>query len=311
MAREIEVTIGTLQLNQHLSAENDFYVLKDTPEIFSTLSTRQSDRDKQGGHGSEDSLSQYEARVMPFKGEIHASSQDARKTMEYQLQQAVSLSIAQDFDGDDGYRLVLITDEDGIAKQIYAKILDPVEFELIDIALPEARKFSFMLYAKDPELYSQTTQTGNGPESYLKTTLTVQDGLLPLFQDGTLPTVQDAIAASMNITNNGTFGSAPIITVTGPTTNPIVKNETTGRAMNFSGGSGITLKAGETLTIDVASQTIVYKDETGTESDISGLLTTDSNWIFIEPGSNVITLFDDTPDDLSGQLQLVWRDSWI
>jgi len=311
MALEIEVTIGNVLLNQNLSPAADFYVLRDTAELLSTLSTRKSDKDKQGGHGTEDSLSQYEARILPFKGEIHASSQSTRITMEKSLKRAVGLQVAQDFDGDDGYKLILITDEDGIAKQLYAKVLDPPEFELIETAMPECREFSFVMYAKDPTLYAQTLSSGSGPESYLTTTFKVQDGALPTIKDGALPTAQDAIATSMSITNNGTFGTAPVIIISGPTTDPVLENITTGRKMDFSSGGGITLAADETLTINVASQTITKKDTQGDETDASGTLTTDSNWIFVEPGNNIFTLFDATPDDLSGQLSIQWRDAWI
>jgi hypothetical protein len=311
MALEIEVTIGSVLLNQNLAAGSDFYVLKDTPQLLSTLSTRKTDKDKQGGHGTEDSLSQYQARILPFKGEIHAASQSARKTMEKNLIQAIGLSVAQDFDGDDGYKLLLITDEDGIGKQIYAKVIEPPEFELLDIAEPEMRKFSFVMYAKDPALYAQILSSQVGPESFLTTTLTVQDGELPSFGDGDLMVIQDTYAATLTATSNGTFGTPPVIVVSGPSTDPRVKNVTTGREMDFSNGAGVTLLSGETLTINVANQTIVKTNTLGAESDQSGALTTDSDWIFIEPGSNDFTLQDATPADLSGQLSVQWRDAWI
>lgn len=311
MALEIEVTIGSVLLNQNLSAANDFYVLKDTPELLSTLSTRKSDKDKQGGHGTEDSLSQYQARILPFKGEIHASSQAVRKTMENNLIKAIGLSVAQDFDGNDGYKLLLIADEDGIGKQIYAKLIEPPEFVLLDVAAPEMRKFSFVMYAKDPALYAQALNSEDGPESFLTTTLTVQDGDLPAFGDSDLMVIQDTYAATLTATNNGTFGTPPVIVVSGPATDPRVKNTTTGREMDFSNGAGVALLAGETLTINVANQTITKTSTLGVQTDQSGALTTDSDWIFIESGDNDFTLQDATPADLSGQLLVQWRDAWI
>lgn len=311
MPLEIEVTIGTLHLNQSLAAGGDFYLLKDTPELLSTLSTRKSDRDKQGGHGTEDSLSQYGARTLPFKGEIHASSQESRKTMEKSLMQAIGLSAMQDFAGDDGYKLVLIRDEDGIAKQIYAKVIDPPEFEVLDTAMPEARKFSFVMYAKDPVLYAQSLNEKLGPESFLSTTLTAQEGLLPTFREGVTPIIQDAFSASVTAINGGTFGTPPVMIIEGPTLNPILKNATTDREMDFSSGDGLTLLESETLTINVGNQTIVKRDGAGVETDESGALTLSSDWIFLEPGANLLTLRDDTPDALFGQLIVQWRDAWM
>jgi hypothetical protein len=311
MPLEIEVTIGTLHLNQSLSAGSDFYLLQDTPSLLSTITTRKSDRDKQGGHGTEDSLSQYGPRTLPFKGEIHASSQEMRKWMEKSLMQAVGLSALQDFAGDDGYRLLLITDEDGIAKQIYAKLVDPPEFELVDTAMSESRKFSFVMYAKDPALYAQELSEKTGPESFLSTTLTVQEGLLPTFRENVSPVIQGAFSASVTAVNAGTFGTPPVMIISGPSLNPRLKNATTGREMDFSAGSGLTLLEGETLTINAGNQTVVKRDAIGAETDESGTLTLTSDWISLDPGANLLTLRDETPDALLGQLSVLWRDAWM
>lgn len=308
MPVEIEVTIGALHLNQSLEAGSDFFLLKETPALLSTLSTRRSDRDKQGGHGTEDSLSQYGARTLPFKGEIHASSQQARKSMEKQLLQTVGLSALQDFAGDDGYRLLLFKDEDGIDKQIYAKIVDPPEFELLDTAMPESRKFSFVMYAKDPALYGQSLSEKNGPESFLRTSLTVQEGSLPEFREGISPTIREAYSASVTAENLGTFGTPPVLTVSGPAENPRIENVTTGKVMEFS---DLTLLEGELLLINCSNQSATKIDAFGEETDVTGSLTLSSDWLSLEPGSNVLTLRDETPDVLLGQLFVQWRDAWM
>jgi len=308
-ANELEVTIGSLLLNQNLTTTS-FYVLKNTPEILSTLSTRKTDSAKQADHGTEDSLSYYGARILPFEGEMWSTSQSARVTMEKALKEELALPVAQAYDDADGYLLVLITDEDGLSKQLYAKVLEPPKIELMDTALVEARKFSFVLYAKDPALYSQTLTTVTGPESYTFTTMTLQDDALPELKDGALPELQDDTGAEMTGTNSGNWGTAPVITLTGPLENPVVGNSTTGKSMDFSGGAGVSLAAGDTLEIDVAAKTAT-KTSGVTETDVTGNLTTTSEWIFIEPGANILTIFDETPDDLTGQMSVSFRSTWI
>lgn len=308
---DLELTIGSVALNQSLTAGSNFYILRNTPEILSTLSTRKTDLDKQGEHGTEDSLSYYGPRILPIEGEIWADTQANRITLEKALRKAVSLSVAQDFGGDDGYVLVQITDEDAIPKQIYAKVLEPPKFTLIESAMPEARGFSFVLYAKDPTIYAQSLSTATGPESYTTTGFTIQDADLPTFKDGALPSFQDDTGNDMSATNSGTFGTPPTMVISGPTTDPIITNSTTDRKMEFSAAGGVALLAGETLTIDVGARTVTKTDTGGTETDESGKLSTDSEWIYIVPGANVFSMFDDTPDSLLGQLALSWRNAWI
>lgn len=311
MAQELEVTIGSVELNQNLSPGNNFFVLHNTAELLSTLSVRKTDVERQGGHGTEDSLSFYEARILPFDGELHASSQSARITLEKSLRSAVSLPVAQNFADDDGYVLVLFTDEDAIGKQIYAKILEPPTFSLIQRAMPESRRFSFVMYAKDPTIYAQDLTEEEGPESFNTTTFTIQDDDLPEFKDGALPTFQDDIESELTVTNDGTYGTPPTIVLTGPTTNPVITNTTTGKAMTFNRNGGLTLADDtETLTIDVNARTIVKNDGVS-DTDESGKLSLDSEWIYIEPGANVFTVFDDTPAVLESQMTISFRSAWI
>jgi hypothetical protein len=313
-ATEIAITIvptlgSSVALNQNLGSSG-FYVLRNTSEILSTLSTRKTDRNKQGAHGSEDSLSFYEARILPFEGELHADTQANRVTMEQALKAALALPIAQSYDENDGYVLVQITDEDSIAKQLYAKILEPPKFEVIDSGMPESRRFEFVLYAKDPVIYAQALTSVSDTESFDGTTFTFVDGDLPTFKDGDLPTFQDVQSNLMTVNNTGNYGSPPVFTVTGPTTDPVIENITTGKKMEFSKGGGLTLTGSQTLTVNVLDGTII-KTSGATETDVSGTLSDDSEWIFLQPGTNVFRLYDDTVDDLTAQLAVDFRPAWI
>ncbi len=310
-ALEIEVTIGTVSFNTDIDAPGpNMFLLTNTEQILDALATRRTDTPKEGEHGVQDSPSYYEARILQFHGELHATSQAERVAMEQQLDAAVALSRSQSFDGDDGYKLILITDEDGIEKQLYAKIIEMPSYRLIETGAPEDRTFDFSMYACDPAIYAQELQEGIGPESYTTTDFTFQDGDLPTFQDGDLPTFQDGLGSVMIVNNSGNFGSPPLIIITGPTENPVITNLATGKKHDFNRNGGVTLLADETLTINTASLTAI-KTVSGVETNVRTKRTLDSTWFDIVPGENQITLFDDSGGTLEGQMAVDFRPSWI
>ena len=309
-AIEIAVRIGTVTLNASYSPGASCYVLTSTEEILDALRTRRTDTPKQGDHGSEDSLAFYDPRVLLFRGEMHATSQSQRVSMQQALDQAVSLPRQQSFAGDDGYKLLLISDEDGVEKQLYAKIDQMPRYSLVDDGMPESRRFEFVMFAADPAIYAQELSEITAPESYDSTTFTIQDEDLPTFQDGGLPTFQDVQGQILEIENEGNFGAPPLIVITGPTTNPVIENETTGKKLAFTRNGGLSLNSGETLTINCTAQTAI-KTVSAVDTSVKSKMSLDSEFFDIVPGVNDITLFDDTPDDISSQMVVSFRSSWI
>lgn len=309
-ATEIQVTIGDVTFNTSFEPGATMYLLTSTEEILDALRTRRTDTPKQADHGSEDSLSSFEPRVLLFRGEIHATSQSQRVGMQQALDEAVSLSRSQDFSGDDGYKLVEVVDEDGIAKQLYAKIDQMPRYSLIEDGMPESRRFEFVMFASDPAVYAQALEEETTPESYDSTTFTMQDGAYPTFQDGALPTFQDTLESTITANNTGNYASPPQIVVTGPSTNPIIRNESTSKEFAFTRNGGVSLLAGDTLTIDVAAFTAI-KTSGGVETNVRSKLSLSSKWFDIVPGENVISLMDSTTDDLTSQLDVNFRPSWI
>jgi hypothetical protein len=278
-------------------------------ETFSAPGTRQTDMQRQGAHGIEDSLSYYEGRVMPFQVEIHAEDRATLVSMEQALRKQIALSVNQSYSGDDGYRLIKVNDEDGLAKQIYGKLISEVQMEMMQDRRQRVRRCSFVMRADDPTLYEQTLSDDDGPESFNMTSFIFPDSDLPTFKDGDLPTFQDDIYVSVTVNNTGTFGASPLITIDGPTTDPVVTNQTTGVKMELSRNGGVSLATGERIEIDVGQRTI--SKIAGTTTDLSDKLSTDSDWLYLTPGTNDLTLADDTTDDLSSQLTVEWRNSWI
>lgn len=301
--------VGTLtvQMNLNLRLGQNFYLLTNAKELLTSLSTRHSETPKQGDHGVEGSLSQYGARLLTFEGQIHAQSVTQRVTMEKNLRTCLSLPRSQSYSGDDGYKLIRITDEDGHDKQFYAKIVDMPEFSYPYEGRTKISAFRFAMIAEDPFLYDQTLTEESGPEAVFSTTFPLQDGSLLALQDGSLPALQESLVYGITVQNIGTIGAPPLITITGPTSSPVITNETTGRSMSLS---GLTLLADERVEIDVSSYAITKYDASDVSSDVSGYLTTDSEWIFIEPGENQISLLDDSPETLEAAIEVDFRSAW-
>ncbi len=310
-ATEIQVSIEDIDFNTSFTPGSTCYLLMSTESIIGGLSTRRSDTQLQGAHGVEPSQSQYEPRELLFRGEIHATSQAQRVTMQQALDAALALPRLQSFADDDGFKLVRITDEDGVAKQVYAVVVQMPRYDLIETGMPESRRFEFVMMAPEPEVYAQDLTTESGPEAYQTTTFTMQDGDLPTFQDTDLPTFQDVLASVLTVTNEGNYPTPLLLTVTGPTMNPIIRNVTTGKKIEFSRSGGVTLAADETLTINTAAYTAVKTDVDGVETNVRGKISLDSEWFDIVQGANELTLFDDSPSVLIGGMDVEFRPAWI
>ncbi len=84
----------------------------------------------------------------------------------------------------------------------------------------------------------------------------------------------------ITLTNNGNFQAYPVIRITGPVTNPVIKNLTNNLQMTFTGA----IATGTYVDVDVKNRTII--DSTG--ANRFALLNVSSDWIVLEPGANTI-----------------------
>lgn len=301
----------SVTLNENFSIAGNFLIWRNVKESLSAMTTRRSEMPKQAAHGVEGSLSHYNARMVPFEGEIHATSVEDRVEMEQALKRCLTLANAQDYSDEDGYRLVQITDEDGIEKQIHLKLVD-IEFAPFSEGRSKHSRFRFTMIAEeDVFLMAQELSTASGPESVESSSFTFQDGALPTFQDGDLPTFQDEIISLLEIENEGTIDTPPVITIHGPSVSPVVENLTTGKTMDLGNGDGLTLLENERVEIDVANQTIKHFDDEDNETDASGYLTQASEWIYLDVGTNQLSLFDDSPGALLATLDVDHRPAWL
>lgn len=289
---EVEVTFRGITFNNNFTLGSDLYMLFNIPEGFSHPVIRESEQDIQGDHGISDQNSFYGRRLITLTGKILSTSQVNRKTMENNLRAIFCLDGIQT-DLNASYYPLYFLDEDGIAKQIEVKVSTGIEFTKEAGSYAE-RDFIVTLKARDPRIYSQALH-----EQIIEEFYAASGFQLPT----KLPVLFDPIQFNAEtIANAGNFSSPPIITFTGESINPGIRNVTTGQQMVLN----TTLNSGETIVINVSLGTI-EKDGI----DISSTLDPSSEWLYIAPGNNELQVFDSTPAALTLTAKVEWRDAYI
>lgn len=118
-----------------------------------------------------------------------------------------------------------------------------------------------------------------------------------------LPITSSAgVGGTGSVTNSGTAPAYPILTLTGPLTNPYIQNSTVGKFMQLNR----TIAAGEVVTIDMYNKTILLN---GSSSLISSKSST-SDWWYIAPGTNTITLSTASTSD-TGNVALSFYSAYL
>src|SRR5947208_2999323 len=105
----------------------------------------------------------------------------------------------------------------------------------------------------------------------------------------------------MAAANAGTATTWPLWTITGPCTQPVIRNDSTGERLAFS----LSLAEGDVLTVDTAARTVFLG-----EASRRGVLQPRSTWFGLPPGSTAVGFeaFDNTD---AGTLVVRWRDAWM
>ena len=88
-------------------------------------------------------------------------------------------------------------------------------------------------------------------------------------------------SASTTIVNNGSWTTYPLVTITGPITNPTLTNITTNQSLSVT----TTLLATDSLVLDLENRNVLLNG-----SSARNLLTGSSQWFGAAPGSSVYTL---------------------
>lgn len=143
-----------------------------------------------------------------------------------------------------------------------------------DFGNPYWTKYNLPLLAPDPRIYG-AQQVVSGP-----ITIATGGGFV---LNVTLNIVFGASSGGTTIlTNNGTTDTHPILTFTGPLTNPYITNATTGYAFQLD----YTIPSGNTVTIDMYHQTILYNGSANFISYRDPI----SSWFTVTPGPNDFVL---------------------
>ena len=114
------------------------------------------------------------------------------------------------------------------------------------------------------------------------------------------PTVSPSGTTVME--NQGTVLTYPTLTITGPITNPVVTNTTTGEAISFTG----TISSGTNIVVNMLARTVFQ----GSTVKYSLLNYASSTWWGLQPGNNSISLTQSSSSAPAG-LTVTYRDAWL
>ena len=119
----------------------------------------------------------------------------------------------------------------------------------------------------------------------------------------------------ISINNSGNYNVRPIITFTGPLTNPYVSNTTiTGNPkLSFTNPTqtGYTLNAGDTLTIDTDAHTIIYTPYGSSfGANYRSWLVFGSTWFDLVPGQNNLYFGSSDTTLTSGTITIQWANGY-
>lgn len=278
-------------LNDVSTDPSNYYTISESPDF--KLGVRNSNRNRLGRHFIKSFYSFYAEREINFKGQIIAQSKQQMENLVDDLRKVLALPPLPTT-GNDGFVIVKWTDANGRDWQCNAKISDDVKI-VSSLGLPYLREYEINLICEDGLVYSQDLFSVSGITSYYAGSL-----LLPCHLPVSIPNVW---WNEVGLDNDGNFYTPPLIRIYGYAENPKVELTNTG---DFIKLDGYTIPAGSYVEIDVANGTIELDDGT----DLSGYLSTDSVWFYLESGNNVLRLTHDG-SYLLGSIMIYWRDATI
>lgn len=233
------------------------------------------------------SAAYYDARTITLEGYIIGQNPTDYQQRRIALSQACLIN--RDQYGYPSLTKLTFTTLDGSSYFLYVQPKKPV-FAHTYLTWT---KYQLTLLAPDPRIYgaSQAT-TGN------ISTLVGGGFILPVI----LPiTSTPASGGSGAVTNSGTVESHPIITFTGPLTNPYLHNLTTGYAFQLD----YTISGGSYVTVDMYNKTVTLNGSSSLISVVDAI----STWWTVVPGTNSFTLTTSSSSD-TGNVQVSAYSAW-
>lgn len=238
-------------------------------------------RSRPRGHGSVDLSRYYDGRLYELAGLIKGLGEEDAQARLDSLEQAIALS-------GDSFRLEWLLAGRTEAEWASVRVDDDLDYEFTAESRSVIR-WALTLFAEDPRRYGTTVRIG----SYDPTTANTGSGVD--FALAFALTFAGEATTNLAVTNAGNFSTPPVFTITGPATNPIIDNETTGESIVTT---GLALLAGETCVIDVANKALTLGGASRPDLiDASG-----TTWFDLVPGENLLRLRG--PNMLAGSTEL-------
>lgn len=139
---------------------------------------------------------------------------------------------------------------------------------------------------------------------------------------GSTPWFPLDLASGLDLSSSSLFGDAmatnagddlawPTWVIIGPADNPVLTNLTTGAVMDVSAGAGLTLAAGEFLTIDTLGGTITKVTSEGSIENAWPLLTPASELWPLVGGNNAIDIVIRSAATSATAVRLAYRLRWL
>lgn len=276
----IPVTLGNLPL----SAVDDAGVtwLHTDLKGWSSPGLRAELQPRQADHGAWASPVYLDARPITITGMIAAPTTAARDAAVEQLIAAASLTDT------------VLTVEDSIPKQATVRRSGEVLVELLGLY---GATYSLIVTAPDPRRYSTVLQSQS-------TALPSTSGGLSVPLSTPLSISTTTVSGSITLVHEGTIGTRPVFTVTGPVTNPTITvqyPDGTVRALLYSSS----LEAGDELVIDTDLHSVVLNGAVSRRLYLSG------QWPEIPPGTAVTVGWYADSYDANALLTGSCRSAWM
>lgn len=275
---EITLSYNGIAFNDFTTDAERFYTAVDIPESLSPVPITSGSERRPAGHGAVFGRNYYGLRTFTLQGEIIATTQEERVTMEQAL--IAAFTLPRDTDG---FRTLTMIGEDGLPRSVSARPISAVLLAKED-GEPWKRNYTVTLELAT-EFFAGEQETDTAFDGIVNTSFQIA----PDFQ--IITDTFQIISAPNNfilVNNAGNYAAAPYIIFTGGGENPKITNETTGRFMHIE----TTFDAGEEIHVDVQNNRIFLRDGE-TDTDLLASLSVTSRLLFLEPGNNYLTITDE------------------
>ena len=274
--------------------------LTETPSGFHSPELRHSEESRQGQHGILDYPTYVGKRAIVIEGQLIAATREKMVQLVDKFQKAFTVSAIPD--KDDGYRELQFTEEDGIAKKVFAKVETMPEYAE-ELGFPFIRNFIVALKCKEPRKLSQEIKTqGEIRKAFLGAQIKLPTKI-------PLKTGWDYIYKK-TLENAGNFAASPKITIHAPCKNPKILNKTHDVFMQFV----CELSGKDYLEIDVLAGTATIHHEDETSEDALLVLTNNSDFFYLLSGNNEVVYLEESgvpPAENTSFAEIEWSDTWL